>query len=113
LLYAWAAHARPDAFGAALVVLVEQLGYGFGFSAYMVYLLQFARSSRWATTHYALSTGLMGLSAWLGGRWSGDIVEAVGFERFFWLVNALGLLGLLTLVRLPRPEAEAATGTAG
>jgi PAT family beta-lactamase induction signal transducer AmpG len=95
------------------VVLVEQLGYGFGFSAYMVYLLQFARSSRWATTHYALSTGLMGLSAWLGGRWSGDIVEAVGFERFFWLVNALGLLGLLTLVRLPRPEAEAATGTAG
>ncbi|MEY2807011.1 MAG: hypothetical protein RIR65_1428 [Planctomycetota bacterium] len=113
LLYAWAAHARPDAFGAALVVLVEQLGYGFGFSAYMVYLLQFARASRWATTHYALSTGLMGLSAWLGGRWSGDIVEAVGFERFFWLVNALGLLGLLTLVRLPRPEAEAATGTAG
>jgi hypothetical protein len=55
----------------------------------------------------------MGLSAWLGGRWSGDIVEAVGFERFFWLVNALGLLGLLTLVRLPRPEAEAATTTAG
>lgn len=104
LLYAWAAHARPDAFGAALVVLVEQLGYGFGFSAYMVYLLQFARGSRWATTHYALSTGLMGLSAWLGGRWSGDIVESIGFERFFWLVNALGLLGLLTLVRLPRPE---------
>lgn len=104
LLYAWAAHARPDASGAALVVLVEQLGYGFGFSAYMVYLLQFARGSRWATTHYALSTGLMGLSAWLGGRWSGAIVESIGFEHFFWLVNALGLLGLLALVRLPRPE---------
>lgn len=113
LLYAWAAHARPDAFGAALVVLVEQLGYGFGFSAYMVYLLQFARGSRWATTHYALSTGLMGLSAWLGGRWSGDIVESIGFERFFWLVNALGLLGLATLVRLPRPEADPARRGSG
>lgn len=113
LLYAWAAHARPDAFGAALVVLVEQLGYGFGFSAYMVYLLQFARGSRWATTHYALSTGLMGLSAWLGGRWSGAIVESIGFEHFFWLVNALGLLGLATLVRLPRPEADPARRGSG
>ncbi len=113
LLYAWAAHARPDAFGAALVVFVEQLGYGFGFSAYMVYLLQFARGSRWATTHYALSTGLMGLSAWLGGRWSGDLVEAIGFEHFFWLVNVLGLLGLATLVRLPRPEADPARRGSG
>lgn len=104
LLYAWAAHAQPGASAAALVVGVEQLGYGFGFSAYMVYLLQIARSSPFATTHYAISTGLMGLSAWLAGRWSGVVVEEIGFERFFWLVCVLGFSGLATLVFLPRLE---------
>lgn len=104
LLYAWAAHAQPGAHAAAWVVGVEQLGYGFGFSAYMVYLLRLARTSRFATTHYAISTGLMGLSAWLAGRWSGHVVEAIGFEHFFWLVGVLGLAGLATLVRLPRLE---------
>lgn len=104
LLYAWAAHARPGPFEAACVVGVEQLGYGFGFSAYMVYVLQLARSSRYATTHYAISTGIMGLSAWLAGRWSGTLVESMGFESFFWLVTGLGLLGLATLLFLPRVE---------
>jgi PAT family beta-lactamase induction signal transducer AmpG len=104
VLYAWAAHAQPGALTAAWVVGVEQLGYGFGFSAYMVYLLQLARASRFATTHYAISTGLMGLSAWLAGRWSGHVVTALGFENFFWLVSALGLAGLATLVFVPRLE---------
>lgn len=108
LLYAWAAHARPGPGAAALVVGIEQLGYGFGFSAYMVFVLQLARSSRFATTHYAISTGIMGLSGWLAGRWSGNLVESMGFEAFFWLVSALGLLGLATLVFVPRLEDGAA-----
>jgi PAT family beta-lactamase induction signal transducer AmpG len=105
VLYAWAAHAQPDAMTMSVVIGIEQFGYGFGFTAYMVYLLQFARGSHYATTHYAISTGLMGLSAWLAGRWSGSVVEALGFEHFFWLVVALGLLGILTLLFLPQPEA--------
>lgn len=104
LLYAWAAHAQPGPAAATFVVGVEQLGYGFGFSAYMVFVLQLARSSRFATTHYAISTGIMGLSAWLAGRWSGHLVESIGFERFFWLVCVLGIGGLATLVALPRLE---------
>lgn len=104
LLFAWAAGAQPGLEAATAVVAVEQLGYGFGFSAYMVFLLQLARTSRFATTHYAISTGLMGLSAWLAGRWSGDLVEALGFERFFWTVSALGLVGLATLLFVPRLE---------
>lgn len=111
VLYAWAASTLPGPVGASLVVGVEQLGYGFGFSAYMVFVLQLARSSRFATTHYAISTGIMGLSAWLAGRWSGRLVEALGFEHFFWLVSALGLLGLATLVRLPQLEPAPAAAT--
>lgn len=110
LLYAWAARAQPGAPGAALVVAIEMLGYGFGFSAYMVFLLQLARASRFATTHYAISTGLMGLSATLASYWSGDLVKALGFERFFWLVSALGLVGLATLVFVPRLEAPSTHG---
>lgn len=106
LLYAWAAHAQPGAFAASCVIGVEQLGYGFGFSAYMVFILQLARSSRFATTHYAISTGIMGLAAWLAGRWSGNLVESMGFEKFFWLVSALGLAGLTTLLFVPRLEGQ-------
>ncbi|HUR26550.1 MAG TPA: MFS transporter [Planctomycetota bacterium] len=109
LLYAWAAHAQPGPAAASLVIGVEQLGYGFGFSAYMVFVLQLSRTSRFATTHYAISTGLMGLSAWLAGRWSGDLVEALGFERFFWLVSVLGLAGLATIPsQMPRLRAAGA-----
>jgi len=108
VLFAWAAGTQPGPDVATAVVAVEQLGYGFGFSAYMVFLLQLARTSRFATTHYAISTGLMGLSAWLAGRWSGDLVEALGFERFFWTASALGLLGLATLLFVPRLEAAPA-----
>jgi PAT family beta-lactamase induction signal transducer AmpG len=111
LLYVWAARAQPGPLGAAAVVGVEQLGYGFGFSAYMVYLLALARGSRFATTHYAISTGLMGLSAWIAGRWSGVLVEQLGFQSFFWLVSGIGFLGLATIVWLPdvhaAPRAEA------
>jgi PAT family beta-lactamase induction signal transducer AmpG len=107
LLYAWAAHARPSPPVVAGILGFEQLGYGFGFSAYMVFVLQLARSSRFATTHYAISTGIMGLSAWAAGRWSGDVVEALGFERFFWFVCALGIVGLATLLFVPQLEERA------
>ncbi len=104
VLYAWAAGARPEVGVLGAIVGFEQLGYGFGFAAFMVVLLQFSRASAFATTHYAISTGLMGLSAWLAGRWSGRIAEALGFERFFWLVSALGIASLATLICLPRLE---------
>lgn len=109
LLYAWAAHAQPEPIVTACIIGVEQLGYGFGFSAYMVFVLQLARTSRFATTHYAISTGIMALSAWLAGRWSGNLVEALGFEHFFWVVCALGPLGLATLLFVPKLE-DSSTG---
>jgi PAT family beta-lactamase induction signal transducer AmpG len=105
LAFAWAAHARPGPSVLSVLVGAEQLGYGFGLSAYMVVLLQNSRGSRSATTHYALATGLMALSGWLAGRWSGELVEALGYERFFWLVCALGPLGLATIPLLPREQA--------
>lgn len=113
VLYAWAAHARPGIVGATAVVGVEQFGYGLGFAAYMAVLLSWSRDSRYSTTHYAISTGIMGFTAWIAGRYSGDLVEAMGFETFFWVVCALGLLGLATLPFAPTGERREPDATGG
>jgi PAT family beta-lactamase induction signal transducer AmpG len=112
LLYVWAATTQPDLPGIYAVVGVEQFGYGLGFTAYMAALLTLSRGTRHSTTHYAISTGLMALSAWIIGRFSGDLVESVGYVHFFWIVSAAGLLGLATLPFVPREDAPSGAETA-
>ena len=107
LLYAWAAFAVPSRGAVLAIIGVEQLGYGFGFSAYMVFLMAISRASRWPTTHYAISTGLMGLAALLAGFISGDIVKSVGFGGFFVAVCACSLPGMLTLFFVPLGDSRA------
>lgn len=103
----WAAHAHPAKEYVFAIVALEQLAYGFGFSAYMVFLMRISRRSAWPTTHYAISTGLMGVAAMLAGYWSGDLAQAVGFEGFFAIVCFAALPGLLVLPFLPRTDADA------
>jgi PAT family beta-lactamase induction signal transducer AmpG len=101
LLYAWAAFAQPSLGAVKAVIAVEQLGYGFGFSAYMVYLMMVSQGSRWPTTHYAISTGIMGLAAQCAGWISGDLAQSVGFRGFFVLVCLCSIPGMLTLFFIP------------
>ncbi|MBL8859438.1 MAG: MFS transporter [Planctomycetes bacterium] len=107
LLYAWAATAHFERSAITAVIGVEQFGYGLGFSAYMAALLALSRGTRFSTTHYAISTGIMALSAWLAGRYSGDMVEWLGFGRFFWVVCTLGVVGLATLPFFPHEDSQA------
>lgn len=107
LLYAWAAFAAPSRAAVLAVIGVEQFGYGFGFSAYMVFLMMVSRASRWPTTHYAISTGFMGLAALLAGFISGDLVKALGFGGFFVAVCACSVPGMLTLFFIPLGDANA------
>lgn len=69
-------------------VFVEQFGYGFGFTAYMLYLIYFSRGEH-KTSHYALCTALMALSMMLPGLVAGWLQEAVGYQMFFIIVMAL------------------------
>ncbi len=69
-------------------VFVEQFGYGFGFAAYMLYLIFYSRGS-YKTSHYALCTALMALSMMLPGLFAGTLQEAVGYRAFFLIVVAL------------------------
>jgi PAT family beta-lactamase induction signal transducer AmpG len=63
-------------------VAVEQFGYGFGFTAYMLYMIMIADGPH-KTAHYAICTGIMALGMMLPGMWSGALQEAVGYSTFF------------------------------
>ena len=66
-------------------VFVEQFGYGFGFSAYMLYLIYYSQGAH-KTSHYALCTAFMALSMMIPGLFAGALQEAVGYQWFFIIV---------------------------
>lgn len=68
-------------------VFIEQFGYGFGFTAYMLYLIYYSRGD-FKTSHYALCTAFMALSMMLPGLVAGALQEAVGYRMFFIIVMA-------------------------
>ncbi|MBR5511481.1 MAG: MFS transporter [Bacteroidaceae bacterium] len=87
LVYVYLAYAQPDSL--AIInscVFIEQLGYGFGFTAYMLYLIYFAQGE-YPTAHYAISTAFMALGMMLPGMVSGYIQESLGYFNFFvWVI---------------------------
>jgi PAT family beta-lactamase induction signal transducer AmpG len=69
-------------------VICEQFGYGFGFAAFMMYLIYVAEGES-KTSHYSLATGFMALGMMLPGMISGYIQEYLGYGNFFiWVLLA-------------------------
>ncbi len=68
-------------------IAIEQFGYGFGFTAYMVFALMVAGGSDGSaihkTAHYALCTGFMALGMMIPGMWSGWLQDQLGYVNFF------------------------------
>lgn len=81
-------------------VALEQFGYGFGFSAYMLYMIYMARG-RHATAHYAICTGFMALGAMLPGMWSGKLQELLGYQHFFIWVMLATIPGFIVTALIP------------
>ncbi len=65
-----------------LCVFIEQFGYGFGFTAYMLYLIYFSEGEH-KTAHYAFCTGFMALGLMLPGLTAGWLEELLGYNHFF------------------------------
>jgi MFS transporter, PAT family, beta-lactamase induction signal transducer AmpG len=88
-MFIYLAYAQPDNLALiSLGVAIEQFGYGFGFTAYMLYMINIARGSH-QTAHYAICTGFMALGVMLPGMWSGWLVDQIGYQHFFvWVVLA-------------------------
>ncbi len=87
--FIYLAYEQPD--NLALIstaIAVEQFGYGFGFTAYMLYMIYIARGVH-KTAHYAICTGFMALGMMIPGMWSGWLQEVIGYQHFFtWVILA-------------------------
>jgi PAT family beta-lactamase induction signal transducer AmpG len=84
-------------------VVVEQFGYGFGFTAYMVYMLMIAsQDPLHRTAHYALCTGFMALGMMLPGMAAGWLQAQMGYFWFFvWVcVATLPSFGVAALLKI-------------
>ena len=87
-VYCYLSMAQPEStwiIGSA--VGFEQFGYGFGFTAYMMYMMHFSEG-KYKTAHYAICTAFMALSMMIPGFVAGSIEMAVGYTAFFWIANA-------------------------
>ena len=88
LVYVYLAYDLPSTFLIVnICVFIEQFGYGFGFTAYMLYLIYYSRGN-YKTSHYALCTAFMALSMMIPGLFAGALQEAVGYQSFFLIVIA-------------------------
>lgn len=98
LLYVWLAWATPDNLWLiSSAVAIEQLGYGFGFTAYMLYLIYIAEGEH-KTAHYAIATGFMALGMMLPGMVAGWIQEFLGYTNFFIWVCICTIPGIVASV---------------
>lgn len=83
-------------------VVFEKFGYGFGFTAFLMYLIYIA-DGKSKTSHYAIATGFMALGMMLPGMISGYVQEWLGYDGFFiWVViAALPAFFLLKYISYP------------
>lgn len=82
-----------------MAVFVEQFGYGFGFTAFMLYLIYFSQGE-WKTSHYAFCTGFMALGMMLPGMFAGHIFNLLAPLHIFPLPGPQGYINFFTLVVL-------------
>ena len=87
LMFVYLSHAQPENFLVVnAAVALEQFGYGFGFTAYMLYMIMVSDGEH-KTAHYAICTGFMALGMMLPGMFSGALQEWIGYRHFFlWVI---------------------------
>ena len=86
---------RPLMYGA---MAFESLTQGMGTGAFAVLLLRLTQK-RFSATQYAFFSSLFGLPRLVAGPISGFLVEAIGWQRFFWITIIAGIPGMLLLQR--------------
>lgn len=110
LCYVALAWAQPSTIGpVAAAIVVEWFGYGFGFVAVTLFMMQQMASGRYKMSHYAIATSAMNLGLILPGAWSGWLSDHLGYRRFFLWVMASTIVSFLVAWRVPfKTDAELA-----
>ena len=81
-------------------IALEQFGYGFGFTAYMLYMIYIARGEH-QTAHYAICTGFMALGLMLPQMFSGWLQAHIGYQHFFVWVLFATISGFIMTALIP------------
>lgn len=103
-VYIYMAYVQPDdLLTVNICVAIEQLGYGFGFTAYMLYMI-YAAQGPYKTAHFALATGFMALGMMIPGMVSGYLQDLLGYYAFFIAVMIFTIPGFLLIPFLPIDE---------
>jgi PAT family beta-lactamase induction signal transducer AmpG len=84
-------------------VATEQFGYGFGFTAYMLYMIMVSEGEH-KTAHYAICTGFMALGMMMPGMFSGWLEDQIGYQNFFLWVMASTIPGFIVAALVNIPE---------
>lgn len=81
-------------------IILDQLGYGFGFTAYTLFMMQFVDGPL-KTSHYAICTAFMWLSMKIPALFAGYLQQAVGYVGFFTIVmvSCIGTFGAVAIAR--------------
>lgn len=103
IFYVYMAYSKPSLSLIYPLVSLEQFGYGFGFTAFSVYLMYISQGE-YKTSHFAISTGIMALGMMVPGLISGYIQAKFGYPLFFVLVCLLTIPGMITLFFIPLNE---------
>jgi len=100
-VFVYLSSAQPHSLGLiGSCIAIEQFGYGFGFSAYMLYMIYIARGNH-KTAHYAICTGFMALGVMLPGMCSGWLQEHIGYQHFFLCVLFATIPGFIMTALVP------------
>ena len=120
VVYCYMAQAQPeDIFLISALIGIEQFGYGFGFTAFMMYLIYFSRGEM-QTSHYAFCTAFMALGMMLpgmGAGWLHDILAPLrifgcgGYASFVLAVMASCLLTYIGCIAAMRTLREGEMGS--
>ena len=116
LVFVYLSFAQPSSLVTVnLCVAFDQFGYGFGFTAYMLYMMRFSEGE-YKTAHYSLCTAFMALSMMLPGMVAGYLQTALGYRGFFLMVIACCLATFaVTLAAMRtgfvRDESDSGTGS--
>ena len=102
LVYVYLSYSQPESlFLVNTCIFIEQFGYGFGFTAYMLYLIYFADGEH-KTAHYAICTAFMALGMMIPGMAAGWLQEVLGYQHFFiWIMLCtLATFGVTALLKI-------------
>ncbi len=103
-VYIYLSYVQPDSFWIInACVAAEQFGYGFGFTAYMLYMI-YVSQGEYKTAHFAIATGFMALGMMIPGMVSGWLQEIIGYQHFFIWVMIATIPGFLILPFIPLDE---------